>query len=335
MKTNADRLTKWVQRKNEKLTAIRSEVEKLAQITVTVEAAIQRYGDVVFMPHFAAQTSLPYTDPGPIDVWSRENGIACLSVQPWLEVRKGSDGGRRVINHGVPSGSVPRLILAYLGWWVVTRGSREVQIGGHFSSFMRLLGYVPKWGKGETNEIVASQLEKLATCRISYSEDPDPNRRHKIKAMMSNFTDMSLVKRVENFWLPSWREGQNELWTPVLTLTEDAFESFKSDCVPTNLQTLRRLKKSPLKLDIYTWLSPRLFRIKPGTTTDVSYDLLALQFGSRFNDPREFQKSFDAALIDVCREYTSANVEFINKGIRLRHSRPHVDPTKELKILTD
>jgi hypothetical protein len=101
------------------------------------------------------------------------------------------------------------------------------------------------------------------------------------------------------------------------------------------LQTLKRLKKSPLKLDIYTWLSPRLFRMRPGTTSDIPYDLLAMQFGSRFKDPREFQKSFDSALIGVCREYTAANVEFINDGIRLRHSRPHVDPTKELKLLQD
>jgi hypothetical protein len=335
MSLKTDSPSKWVQRKNSKLVIIRRNAEALADITVTVEAAVQRYGDIGFMPHFAAQTSLPYTDPGPINVWSRENGIACLSVQPWLEVRKNVDGTREVINHGIPSGSVPRLILAYMGWWVVTRKTREVPIGEDFSSFMRLLGYVPKWGKGETNETVAAQLERLATCRISYSEDPDPTRRHKIKAMMSNFTDISLVKRVENFWLPSWREGQHELWTPVLTLTEDAFESFKTECVPTNLQTLKRLKKSPLKLDIYTWLSPRLFRIRPGSTADVSYDLLALQFGSRFKDPHEFQKAFDGALIDVCREYTAANVEFINNGIRLRHSRPHVDPTKELKLLQD
>lgn len=321
-----------LKRKNDTLLQIRQNAADLGEVTVTEEQARELFGPIGYTPYFAVQTSLPYTDPGEIQLWQRENGFAKLTVQPWLEAKWDKTMKRRVIvNHGIPSGSIPRLAIAYLSTQAVLTGCREIDLGDTLSEWMRKIGYTPKWGRNATNDRFADQIWKLASCSISYYQEAYTDA-----GFERSLESVKLVKNIKEFWA-SLRspEGQRGLWNAVLLLTQDAFEAFCQDAVPLNLLTLQRLKHSPLKIDVYTWLAPRLFRLR--RPQEISYDGLAAQFGSQFDTLYAFARNFDGALIDVCREYTAAKVEFIQGGVRLYPSLPHVKPTKDTNdnLLTD
>ena len=108
-------------------------------------------------------------------------------------------------------------------------------------------------------------------------------------------------------------------------LTEPFFEEITTNPVPVDMRALKALKRSPLALDIYTWLTYRMSYLRHNTR--VYWPLLQAQFGSDYADNaqgrRNFKKHFLAQLNKVLATYP-VNLEPGSSALLLKPNRPHV-----------
>jgi hypothetical protein len=92
------------------------------------------------------------------------------------------------------------------------------------------------------------------------------------------------------------------------------------------MYALKALKRSPMALDIYFWLTYRMSYLQKDTL--VPWELLQMQFGADYategQGPRDFKKKFLARLKQVVTIYESARVASPDKGLLLKPSPPHV-----------
>jgi hypothetical protein len=88
------------------------------------------------------------------------------------------------------------------------------------------------------------------------------------------------------------------------------------------MRCVKLLRKSPLALDIYTWLTYRFSYLR--RPTEVPWEALALQFGSEYKDMFHFRASFKEALARVLMVYQRARIGEGNYGLQLFPSRTSV-----------
>ena len=116
------------------------------------------------------------------------------------------------------------------------------------------------------------------------------------------------------------------LWSSRVTLSQKFFEEMTSSPVPIDLRALKALKRSPLRLDIYSWLTWRLYSVRK--PTQIPWEYLKAQFGSGYADDaqglRDFRKAFIEALNAVKLFYREANVTPMEGALSLRPSSTHV-----------
>ena len=92
--------------------------------------------------------------------------------------------------------------------------------------------------------------------------------------------------------------------------------------VPFDLRVLRALR-SPFEIDIYVWLTWRFFRLRRPVT--IPWASLALQFGSRYSNPRHFKKRFLGYLRSVIDYYPDVRLQSSATGLVLKPSPTHIE----------
>jgi hypothetical protein len=99
--------------------------------------------------------------------------------------------------------------------------------------------------------------------------------------------------------------------------------------VPIDLRALKALKRSPLALDIYCWLTYRLSYLKAARV--IPWPALQMQFGAGYPDNaqglRDFKKNFLKQLRKVLLVYRHAKVAEGANGLELKPSRTHIPKT--------
>lgn len=92
------------------------------------------------------------------------------------------------------------------------------------------------------------------------------------------------------------------------------------------MKALQELKRSPLALDIYCWLTHRMSYLRKDTV--IPWPLLQLQFGVGYAEvgqgPRDFKTNFRKQLRKVHVIYPQAKVTEVEQGLFLKPSPPHV-----------
>lgn len=110
-----------------------------------------------------------------------------------------------------------------------------------------------------------------------------------------------------------------------VTLSAELYEEVTHRPVPVDIGALRLLRGSPLRLDVYTWLTYRMSYLRKPVV--VTWEQLRFQFGTQVSTPRgyrHFRADFSEALRWVLAIYREAKVDEVGNGIRLRPSPPHV-----------
>ena len=92
--------------------------------------------------------------------------------------------------------------------------------------------------------------------------------------------------------------------------------------VPIDMRALKALKRSPMALDIYCWLTYRMFYLK--RPTKIPWQLLQMQFGSDYSRTRDFKTAFLDHLRKVIAVYPEARIEETQAGLLLKPSHPHI-----------
>lgn len=271
-------------------------------------------GSVGFCSRIFTQLSLPYRDPGVHGAitWVRENGPMRLQLNPLLDI---DDDGQAV--PAFPYGKYPRLILPWLSTQVVLReadlesdGSLTVELGDSMSDFFRALD-IPYGGK--SGRLMREQARRLFGADILFSEDRGQSllgdRRQRMYRMP--------VSQAYELWWDYDVPDQQALWGNSVRLSSAFVQSVLTAKIPTDMRALKLLseKGGPLAMDIYLWLSYRLFVARRPTL--VPWEALQAQFGSQTVSKRKFKQSFTSKLILISLVYPEAVFKEVDKGLML------------------
>ena len=230
--------------------------------------------ELAFMSKCLIQATLPHSDPGDVPVWGRKNGTYTLTIQPYFTI----DDQGNPKNLGLPYGAIPRLILAWANAEVVKTKSSELILGQSLSDFMDKIGFCGVTG-GKNGSItrLKNQAMRLFSARLSLMDQGSE------KISISNAL---LADYAEYFWDPV-NPKQKSLWNSRVMLSERFYNLLLSSPVPLDWRILKSLKRSPMALDIYMWLSYRMFTLK--SPQKIKWETLAKQFGSEYQNIRHFR----------------------------------------------
>ena len=93
----------------------------------------------------------------------------------------------------------------------------------------------------------------------------------------SRFVNSAVANRGE-FWWDAKHPDQSSLWESKIELGEQFFNEIIAHPIPLDLRTLKALKRSPLGLDLYLWLTYRTFALK--RPLRLTWPLIYRQFGA-------------------------------------------------------
>src|SRR5690349_17189436 len=104
--------------------------------------------------------TLPHSDPGKVEAWSRTNGNLTLTIRPGWDYKR-----RR--SYGYPYGIIPRLLLFWITTEAVRTGNRRLYLGNSLAAFMRELGLNPATGGGPRSDAQRLRDQMIARSGLS------------------------------------------------------------------------------------------------------------------------------------------------------------------------
>ena len=272
----------------------RDDAHIVREALVSELAAAKEAGQVGYMARLLAQATLPHSDPKVCE-FERSNGLITLTMVAPSKI-------------GLPYGTVPRLLLVWLTTEAVRTRERTLVMGATLSGFMRQLELVPTGGRWGTIPRLRMHMERLFASQIQTRwEEPGHVRGEKL----------DVARRWELWWDPK-SPGQAALWQSTVTLDVDFFEEVLAHHFPVDMVALRALRRSPMALDIYTWLSWRMSFLTNEVT--IPWPALRAQFGAGYAQTRSFRQFFRRALVSVLAVYPELRARPYTHGLVLRES---------------
>jgi cellulose biosynthesis protein BcsQ len=98
--------------------------------------------------------------------------------------------------------------------------------------------------------------------------------------------------------------NQSTLWGSWIKLGEKFYSAIVAAPVPVDMRALKALKRSPLALDLYAWLTYEAYRANRNNKPRfVSWENLHEQFGAEYSRITDFQQKARAALAKIRAVY--------------------------------
>ena len=279
------------------------------------DIGLDRPDDIAFQHAVLCQTCLPYRAPAPdVRAWERTNGRVALRIEA---------GGGIHPEHGfqqqpLPAGPKARLILMHLNGEALRQGSAVIEVEDSLTAFVRnIQGTMPN---GREIRRYKEQLAALSVSTIRLAVAIGDDHAHQINTQIVSGLDL---------WAPK-DDRQRVLWPSTVELSAAYFDSLTRHAVPLDMRAVAALAHSAMSLDILTWLSQRLHRVKPGKPAFVPWAAMHWQFGAGYQQIRYFRREFRTALRQALAVYPEAKVEADQRGLTLRHSPPPVAPRHQI-----
>lgn len=274
-------------------------LNKLINEALAIEAEeAKQAGAVGYMTRALVQATLPHSRHDGNE-FTRRNGLFTLSILSPQQI-------------GLPYGSIPRLLVAWVTTEAVLKRQRTLILGESLSSFMRQLEITPTGGRWGSITRLREQMCRLFASSIKcfYSND-------KVWAVKS----MDLIEDAQLWWHPK-HPSQIALFESTLTLSERFFNEIVNSPVPIDMRALKVLSKSPLALDIYCWLTYRMSYLNRQTC--IPWEVLQVQFGADYKQTRQFKAAFLKQLRSVLAVYPQCKVSEAENGLVLKPSPSHI-----------
>jgi hypothetical protein len=255
---------------------------------------------VVYIPRAMVITTLPYTRCEGAE-FIRHNGHHRLSVLASESV-------------GIPYGIIPRLLLIWITTEAKIHKSKDIELGSSFKDFMSKLNMGCTGGKNGTIRSVRKQLRSLFQCSVSSS------------IMVDEHQDLEHGMRLADYshfwWQPNSIIGNK---TGYIMLSERFYNEIAYSAIPIDLRAVRALQQSPMALDIYMWLSWRVFALKRPCV--IPWSELQKQFGANYTKLWHFENAFTKHLVSVKMVYPQLLAHAVKgNGLMLQPCPPHVLP---------
>ena len=267
--------------------------------------------DIGFMARLLALCSLPRTNPGDRLQFKRVNG-------PYKLIMTATGDAK------LPYGTLPRLLLAWVCTEAVRTQRRELVLGRSLYQFMQTLGILSSDSGGVTGirTRVRNQIQRLFGCTVTLLYED---------ARVASTMNAPIARRTE-FW---WSERQPDtlsLWESTIELGEDFFNEIIAHPIPLDMNILRSLKRSPLGLDLYLWLTYRTFGLT--RPLRLTWPLLYRQFGADPANARDkntvnnFRKDCLRELKKIKKAWPDLHYQTVKGALVLSPSPPAIPPAQ-------
>lgn len=267
----------------------------VAEAIETEVTEARQAGELAYYARIIAQVGLPYTaQPG--NEFIRLNGD--------LKVSFVAPGGI-----GLPYGVIPRLLMCWLTTEAVRTQQPELRLGHTLTGFLDRLQLGRTGGaKGDITRL-RKQMRSLfgSTITAIYSRPGE--------------TGIKTVPVADEvfLWWDAARPDEPVLWNSTIKLSEPFFRQVVERPIPIRLDHLQQLRRSPMALDMYVWLTHRLFYLKAPTT--VPTELLMAQLGgSPGRRPRDFRADLVRHLAALRQVWPELDAQVRPGGLYLRPS---------------
>jgi hypothetical protein len=282
-------------------------VNKFVDQCVAIDSiSIKQDDNLVYMAKAFVSATLPHSKPKKFSA-NITNGDYTLSL---------------IANpqFGLPYGSLPRLILAGITKQAVITKNPEIHLGHSFARFISSLKYSHRSGgvRGDARR-VREQLIRLLTTQISVI-----TRNSKGLCRGNQFV---VTSSFNLWWNPLEITSRSFKYNSTIMLSAEFYQKIIDRPIPIDLRALIALRKSPMQIDIYIWLTYKFSQLK-NISKPISWKALQKQFGAGYSNnsqgSRDFKKNYLKALHVVKVLYHEALVEIVSEGIVLKPSPTHV-----------
>lgn len=257
--------------------------KKAQQITAIVEAPGE--AERGYIAREFVTCGLPMRDPKS-EKYTRTNGRDTLTLTSGTDIR-----GEYI---GLPYGSIPRLLVHWLETTAIRTQSRTLHIGDTVNGFLRVIGLDPKTGGGKRSDAkrLKDQWQRLIKCRISFAREYGDATKGGEKTL-----DMLVAEESETWWDFSEPE-QGALFDGYIELSEKFYNAIIKNPVPIDFRAMCALKSSPFAIDLYTWLTWRVFTLTKADEKKAIIPLadLAQQIGSQYSRADNFRVAVSEGL---------------------------------------
>lgn len=237
-----------------------------------------------FVSRTLAQISLPHSELKS-HYFERTSGLMTLSVVAHPK-------------KGLPYGSYPRLLLAWLCTEAVRTKSPKIHLGSNQAEFMRKLTL------GRDGRTIAALKEQTSRLVSSLFTVEFTDRE------LKGFRNLVLADSGFELWQPQTGE-----WETHLQLTTDFFNDIVQNPVPFDFDVLNALRKSPMAMDVYTWLVYRTYSIyvTGNRPVKIGWADLQAQFGASYGSLPEDSLDFKLMPIDIAKVEQQGLYDFKRK----------------------
>lgn len=274
-------------------------VERLISDALAIEAeSAQDAGALGFMARAMVQATLPHRKTEGA-YFERHNGAFTLTLLVPPKI-------------GLPYGTIPRLLLSWLTTEAVRTKSRELELGESLSAFMRDLDMVPTGGRWGSITRLKDQTSRLFASTVSATYQDAEKKAE----MGYRVADKSML------WWDAKTPEQAALWRSSVTLTESFYSEIVARPIPIDMRAIKALKKSPMALDLYCWLT---YRSSYATKDSlIPWEALSTQFGADYARLRDFRAAFLGELKKVVTVYSGAQFDATERGLTIKPGLPHI-----------
>jgi hypothetical protein len=279
-----------------------SRLERLISETLAIEAeSAQEAGAMGYMARALVQATMPHKRTAG-DVFLRQNGN--LTLRMMADPRA-----------GLPYGTLPRLLVAWLTTEAARTKERTLTLGPTLSSFMAKLDLTPRGGARGDITRLKDQLRRTFSCAIACLYDAEEYEAYLRLAIADDYI----------LWWDK-RRPEEVTWQSTVTLGERFFAEAAACPVPVDMRALKALTRSPLAIDIYTWLSYRMSYLNRRTA--IPWEVLQAQFGADYpltdQGKRNFKRKFLQQLRKVHVLYPQARFEVTGDCLVLLPGKSHI-----------
>ena len=237
---------------------------RLDQINQLVGAS-EADADLGFMGRLLALCSLPRTNPG--------------DRKEYVRTKRAIQAGNGRRDGKTSCHSATSRACSWRGCARKPCGLKAANwcLAGRCNEFMRKLGMEDRSGSARGDRTrLQNQMQRLFRCTVSLV----------YKDAQLNTSVSSLIADRTDFWWSARQPNAPALWESRIELGEKFFNEIIAHPIPLDMNILRAIKRSPLGLDLYMWLTYRTFSLKGPLR--LSWRQLYRQFGrhpAKASDP--------------------------------------------------
>ncbi len=255
--------------------------------------SISEKSAIGFMPKCLVLATLPHSKPKSSE-FIRKNGDYTLTLYA-------------PTGEGLPYGVFPRLLLVWMVSQALKTKDPKIMLGKNLSAFLKSLNIART---GANIRQLRSQLKKLVGAVALYTHDD---------GSCYSGQKLSPVEGVKLWGME--KEGDKSF----VVLGAPFFQEILTASVPVCMQLISKIRKSPLAIDLYCWLTYRVSYLKKPII--VPWRSLQAQFGGDYANTRQglfaFKKEFDKQIKKVL-SYYPVNVVKSQAGLTVYPSSTHV-----------